>query len=569
MYEVSDQIIQEIKNSDNQLNSAIIQYLIAEHKEEHDRLLKRYNRYKQKNIDKAVPILEREKPKVTKINNKIPTDWAGSIVDTKLGYFMGKPITTQIEKKGYLKENPAFKDDPKENPEFILDEKKYAEDNNQITIFNKMNNSFNQDRKISKFASSTGLGARLLYIKKGTTDVYMKNINPWEVIFIRDRSTGEIQGAMRYYQIKDITLSTTATAPLTNTRTRVEWYNKSDITFYLSENNGNYKLDESEKVVEGDDVVFTSTITHMFNGVPLLPLYNNEEVFSDFEKCLAWMDDWDFQTSDVSNLLQQITQEILITKGFAIDDETAVKMRDSGSLEVGEYQDVKWLEKNMKIEANEKHLERGRQSIINTSKHIDFNELAAGGNMPIIALHFKLFNLICKSTDIEAYFKEMLTQQYKLLTDYWERAKSVVIDYLSIEFVFTPNVPSNTKEEAETAAIEKGTLSNETILANMSKVDNVEKELQRIENEKRKSIEDEDMIELDDESLGGAGIETPTDIEAEAKARLKGTVGGVQGILAIQKSVSDGITSRDAAIALLGEIFGFDIVTAGKILGSV
>ena len=497
MYEVSDKIIQQIKARNDQLNSSIIDYLIKEHSTEHDRLIKRYDRYKQDNINGAVPILSRKKPKVTKINNKIPTDWAGSIVDTKLGYFIGKPITTQLEKKDYMIDNPAFKDDSDNNPEFILDEKRYIKDNNQITTFQKMTSYFNQDRKISKFASSTGLGARLLYIKQGTKDVYVKNINPWEVIFIRDRSTGEILGALRYYPIKDIMFSDSTTK--TTTRTRVEWYNKTDITFYITDGNGRYQLDESEKMVEGDTVIETSTITHMFNGVPLLPLYNNEEVFSDYEKTLAWMDDWDSQTSDVSNTLQEIAQEILITKGFKIDDEMAIAMRDSGSLSVDDVTSViEWLEKNIKIEANEKHLARAKEMIITTAKHIDINEKSFSGNIPIIGIHFKIFNLECKSTDIEAYFEEMLTEQYRLLTDYWKRAKEVDINYLHIDFIFTRNIPVNTKEEAETARQEIGILSDETILANLSKVDDVEKELQRIENERIKAQENETSIDLDE-----------------------------------------------------------------------
>jgi hypothetical protein len=63
-------------------------------------------------------------------------------------------------------------------------------------------------------------------------------------------------------------------------------------------------------------------------------------------------------------------------------------------------------------------------------------------------------------------------------------------------------------------------------------------------------------------------METPIDIEAEAKAKLKGTVGGVDGILSIQKSVSEGITDYNAAIALLYEIYGFDTKTAKQILGT-
>jgi len=70
------------------------------------------------------------------------------------------------------------------------------------------------------------------------------------------------------------------------------------------------------------------------------------------------------------------------------------------------------------------------------------------------------------------------------------------------------------------------------------------------------------------ESLTGEEIPDKVDIEAEAKARLKGSVGGVQGILGIQQSVSSGTTQYSAAVKLLNEIFGFDDSTAKKILGS-
>lgn len=57
------------------------------------------------------------------------------------------------------------------------------------------------------------------------------------------------------------------------------------------------------------------------------------------------------------------------------------------------------------------------------------------------------------------------------------------------------------------------------------------------------------------------------DVQAEARAKLKGTVGGVQGILEVQKSVAEGITQYEAGIAILMDIYGFDDPTARKLLG--
>ncbi len=52
-----------------------------------------------------------------------------------------------------------------------------------------------------------------------------------------------------------------------------------------------------------------------------------------------------------------------------------------------------------------------------------------------------------------------------------------------------------------------------------------------------------------------------------AQANLRGSVGGVQGILEIQQSVSEGNTSRSSAMSILQTIYGFDAIQANEILG--
>ena len=57
------------------------------------------------------------------------------------------------------------------------------------------------------------------------------------------------------------------------------------------------------------------------------------------------------------------------------------------------------------------------------------------------------------------------------------------------------------------------------------------------------------------------------DQNAIAQANLRGSVGGVQGILSIQQSVASGITSVNSAVTTMIEIYGFDNATARSILG--
>lgn len=63
------------------------------------------------------------------------------------------------------------------------------------------------------------------------------------------------------------------------------------------------------------------------------------------------------------------------------------------------------------------------------------------------------------------------------------------------------------------------------------------------------------------------GEETPTDVNAEAQANLRGSVGGVTALLAIQQSVGLGTTTRDAGVSMIVNIFGFDEDTASEMIG--
>ena len=56
-------------------------------------------------------------------------------------------------------------------------------------------------------------------------------------------------------------------------------------------------------------------------------------------------------------------------------------------------------------------------------------------------------------------------------------------------------------------------------------------------------------------------------VQEKAQAELKGSVAGVQGILSIQASVSQGITSIDSGAAILELIYGIEPTTARRMLG--
>lgn len=62
--------------------------------------------------------------------------------------------------------------------------------------------------------------------------------------------------------------------------------------------------------------------------------------------------------------------------------------------------------------------------------------------------------------------------------------------------------------------------------------------------------------------------ESANEARVKAQATLKGSVGGVTALLAIQQSVSEQKTDRSAAIKIIEVIYGIDAETAGEMLGT-
>lgn len=70
--------------------------------------------------------------------------------------------------------------------------------------------------------------------------------------------------------------------------------------------------------------------------------------------------------------------------------------------------------------------------------------------------------------------------------------------------------------------------------------------------------------DLDDD---GGELSENERIKIDAQSKLKGTVGGVDGILSIQEGVKNGTTQYSAALEILNEIFGFTDEKSRAILG--
>lgn len=455
--------ITELKNLlqiNGSVTSDIIKDLITDHCAKRNKMKKLYERYKAE--ISGVPILGREFKDSKKVNNKLNNDFFSEIIDTKIGYFAGKPIAYNLDKNMY------------KNGETV-DEVRYQRDLQTISNFNIRCSIDDLDSETAKIAAICGYGSRLLYIDRQGKEKAI-NINPWEAIFVNDGSINEPQYALRYYDVYIVQGTKTVI------RTKVEWYDNSTISFFIESNSGDYIPDNTEPV---------NPKPHLFNEIPLICFPNNEELQGDAEKVVNLIDSYDKTLSDVSSELEQFRLAYMAFYGAEPDEETLEAAQRTGAFGLDKEDKVEFVTKTLNDTVIENHLNRVENNILRFAKSVNFNDEAFGGTVTGIAMKFKLFGLESKCITAERKFTAALRQQYQILTTAWSK-KGIEIDYTNIFFTFKRNFPLNLLDEADSTSKLKGLISEQTRLGLLSFVDDVEYELQLMQQE------NEDSVNLDD-----------------------------------------------------------------------
>ncbi|ERK84043.1 phage portal protein [Bacillus amyloliquefaciens UASWS BA1] len=425
----------------------LIADIIEAHKSDHDRMKNLYDRYKAE--VQGVPILTREAIEYEdfetghvkridhKVNNKLNNSFDSDIVDTKAGYLFGHPITYEFDDKRETGTTSSGKQ--------------------MIDDFNTLNNIADEDSEWGKMATICGYGARLAYIDRNGNE-RVKNIEPWEAVFLSDGNIHEPEYALRYYETY-------------NGQKKAEFYDSKTIYYFSTKDSSAFTLDDKTP--------------HMFDGCPLFGLANNKELKGDAEKVLSLIDAYDRTLSDASNEIEQYRLAYLILKGLGADEDTLQQLKKTGVLELyDEKDDVSYLTKDINDAIIENHLNRLEDNILRFAKSVNFSDESFGGNVTGVAMKFKLMALENKCITMERKMTAALRYQYKLIFSAWAtKNKAKAEDYLKVWFGFKRNLPANVLEEAQTTAQLKGMVSEETRLSLLSFVDDVQYELKKMEEE--------------------------------------------------------------------------------------
>lgn len=265
---------------------------------------------------------------------------------------------------------------------------------------------------------------------------------------------------------------------------------KDDITVhvYTANKQLNYNMDHSYKLK------FEDENQHFFKGIPIVEYENNKYRQGDFEDVLNLIDLYDAAQSDTANYMQDLNDAMLkIVGNLDIDVNEAKEMKEKNILMLqtepdseGKHgpADADYIYKQYDVAGTEAYKDRIFNNILLfTSIPNLLDEKRTVGAQSGQALKMKLFALSQIRATKERLFKKALRDRYRLISNIMSMASEGTFDVNDITITFTENLPSMIENELEWFRQLGGQLSQETLISQLSFVENAQEEMERIKEE--------------------------------------------------------------------------------------
>lgn len=407
------------------------------------RLLELENYYNTKN-----KIVNRVMADPIKPNNKLANPYASYITDTLTGYFVGEPITYNSNDEVLLKD---------------------------LSMIFEYNDEADENMELAKNASIYGVAYEMLYFSEEDKMIRFKPLSPKEVIPIFNKSVeSNLLAVIRYYDDYNVVEDKTYTI--------IEVINNTEVVRYQT-SQGSTSLTLLEQY------------PHYFGMVPIAIFKNNEEERGDFEPVISLIDAYDTMESDSVNDFAYFVDCYLALYGFTAEAEDVQKMKENRILLMDDGTKAEWLIKNSNDTTIENMKNRLDADIHKFAKCPNLADKEFASNASGIAIKFKTLGTENLVSIKERKFKRGLQQRLELIS----MISSVLregFDWRAIDIVFSRNLPTNDMDIANMVNSLRDIVSDETLLAQVPFVEDVQAEMERIDEQREKEKEQSPFFQV-------------------------------------------------------------------------
>jgi SPP1 family phage portal protein len=381
-------------------------------------------------------ILKRESKGDFAPNNKIVNNYAKFITDTLCGYFMGNPI--------------KYSDETEQNLDAL----------NKIL---KTAGAYIHDSELEKDLSVFGRGCELIYMSDGDPPVIKLGLaDPRNAFAVFDTSIENrpIFGAVCINKIG-------ATGQKEGYRLTV--YDENEAIQYESADVGGLTL--------------ISRTPHHFGGVPFIEYRNNEEAMGDFEGVITLIDAYNILQSDRVNDKERFVDAILVITNAQLERADALELINSRILQLPGDASAGYITKALDESQTQILAQALEDDIHKFSQTPDFSDRNFAGNSSGVAMAYKLLSLENLAKVKERFFTEGINKRLKLINAIL-KIKGAPLALDTIKIVMNRTTPVNELELAQIITSLKGSVSTETLLSKLPFVEDVQKELEKVNAER-------------------------------------------------------------------------------------
>lgn len=410
-------------------------------------------------------------------NAKLSHPFVTKLVKQKVNYLLGNPFTIKSD------------DNDSEFENILNDE-----------YFNK---AF---RKIIKSRGKESINKgkswlQVYYDKDGV--LKFKSIPSEEIkAFWTDNEHTELEAVLRVYLIKQYNENGMA-----ETITIYEYYTKEGIWKYKEQGTGLVPYEEddengnpiqnprayitaTEKVKADDGTEKENKLELNWGRIPFICFKYNDEELPLIKYIKQLVDDYDINTSDLSNQLQDIPKNITIVQNYSGADlaEFVQNVRKYRAVLVDGDGGVSNMATDDNSAAYETHLTRLRKDIFDFGNGVDTQSTDLG-NASGQAIKFRFLDLDLDMSDMANEFNDAINNLlWFIKADIYTRTGKDYEDK-EINVIFNNDIVVNDSETIENLKNSVGIISKRTLVANHPYVDDVEDEMAQIEKETKKEQE--------------------------------------------------------------------------------
>ena len=420
-------------NKDTLLDAALLQKMISKFRISIEPKLSKYKRY----YGGEHAILQKHYGDATKPCNKTIINYCKNIVDAYCGY---------LATPGHIS---------------------YTSDNDieEIMDILRYNDHQEEDAEFLMNALIYGVAAELMY-NDNSGKTRFRTINPMQCFGIWDDSlTNDLLYFVRIYKANDWDESDLY---------KVDVYTDTDIKHYkMNGANGNLTFESEER--------------HYFNQCPANIFILPDEK-SIFDCILSQQDSINELLSAEIDDYSAFVDSYMLLSGVDAEDEDIAAMKANRVLVLPEGATAAYLTKASNDAQVENILKRIHDSIYRIAQCPDFSsESFVGGVSSGIAIRYRLTGMETRAGIIEGLMKKALQRRVEIICGIASLKLGEEI-FRDIKIEFSRNVPTDNTDVINLVNALKGTVSDETLLAQLPFVDDVNAEIKRIEEQKKANM---------------------------------------------------------------------------------